>query len=157
MEKRSSPRARLLVELPAVRYRTHTPQGRVPRIGDMLFLDQGFTGPDGAAMVLAYFPGLGSDSLYAAEVYESELERPIREYDVVKVTQLFSATREFSGTEGVMRRPRVGDIATVCHEYSPRDPTARVAVEMVNPMGETVWLADFERAELELISTDGKE
>ena len=27
-------------------------------------------------MVLAYFPGLGRDSLYRAEVYESELELP---------------------------------------------------------------------------------
>jgi hypothetical protein len=157
METRSSPRARLLVELPAERYRTLRPGGRVPCIGDMLVLDQGFTGPGGSAMVLAYFPGLGSDSLYEAEVYESELERCIREYDVVKVTQLLSATREFSGTQGAMRGPRVGDIATVCHEYSPRDPTARVAVEMVNPRGETIWLADFERAELELMSTDGKE
>ena len=70
----SVPRARLLVELPAERYRTLTPEGRIPRVGDMLDLDQGFTGPDGLAMVLAYFPGSGGDDLYEAEVYESELE-----------------------------------------------------------------------------------
>ena len=37
-------------------------------------LDQGFTGPDGLPMVLAYLLGQGNDSLYEAEVYESELE-----------------------------------------------------------------------------------
>ena len=67
------PRARLLAELPATRYRILSPQGRVPRIGDVVVLDQGFTGADGLPMVLAYFPELG-DSLYEAEIYESELE-----------------------------------------------------------------------------------
>ena len=40
----------------------------------MVVLDQGFTGEDGLPMVLAYFPTIGNSSLYAAEVYESELE-----------------------------------------------------------------------------------
>ena len=70
---KSAPRAKLLVELPAKRYRILSPEGRVPRIGDLVVVDQGFTGPDGLPMVLAYFPGLG-DSLYEAEIYESELE-----------------------------------------------------------------------------------
>lgn len=67
-------RAKLLVELPVNRYRVLSPQGRAPRIGDVLVLDQGFTGENSLAMVLAYFPGLGSGCLYEAEVYESELE-----------------------------------------------------------------------------------
>jgi hypothetical protein len=67
-------RAKLLVELPATRYRVLSPTGRAPRIGDVLVLDQGFIAENGLAMVLAYFPGLGTDSLYEAEVYESELE-----------------------------------------------------------------------------------
>jgi hypothetical protein len=66
--------AKLLVELPPDRYRVLSPQGRPPKIGDVLVLDQGFTGEDGSPMVLAYFPGLGSDCMYEAEVYESELE-----------------------------------------------------------------------------------
>jgi hypothetical protein len=45
----------------------------------------------------------------------------------------------------------VGDVAIVCHEYQPDDPTARVAVEMVDQCGATIWLADFERSELELV------
>ena len=70
---KSSPRAKLIAELPAARYRILSPEGRVPHIGDVVLLDQGFTGSDGLPMVLAYFPGLG-DSLYEAEIYESELE-----------------------------------------------------------------------------------
>ena len=68
------PLAKLLVELPSDRYRLKSRDGRPPRVGDLLVLDQAFTGPDGQPMVLAYFPGAGSDSLYEADVYESELE-----------------------------------------------------------------------------------
>jgi hypothetical protein len=68
----STPRATLLVDLPATRFRILSPTGRVPRAGDLLVLDQGFTGPDGLPMVLAYFSG-PDDRMYEAEVYESEL------------------------------------------------------------------------------------
>jgi hypothetical protein len=74
MSINSNLRSKLLVELPADRYRLLTPACRAPRVGDVLALDQGFTGPDGLPMVLAYFPDLGHDALYEAEVYESELE-----------------------------------------------------------------------------------
>jgi hypothetical protein len=36
----------------------------------------------------------------------------------------------------------VGDVATICHEYQPDNPDARVAVEMVDENGNTIWLAD---------------
>jgi hypothetical protein len=65
-------RARLLVQLPADRYRILSPGGRAPQIGDEVVLDQGFTSPDGLPMVLAYFPALVAAS-YSAEIYESEL------------------------------------------------------------------------------------
>jgi len=68
----SLPRAKLIVDLPAKRYRLLTPDGRVPCVGDEVTLDQGFIGPDGLPMVLAYFPVLGN-RLYEAEIYESEL------------------------------------------------------------------------------------
>lgn len=77
--------------------------------------------------------------------------RPIREYDVVRVTRLIEPARSFTGSESVARPPAVGDVAAVCHEYQPNDPTARVAVEMVDRDGYTIWLADFERSELELV------
>lgn len=74
------------------------------------------------------------------------------QYQIVRVAKLRSAGREFTGTESVMRAPRVGDIGTICHEYSA-GTDATVAVEMVNEVGLTVWLADFHRDELE--SVDG--
>jgi hypothetical protein len=77
---------------------------------------------------------------------------PLEEYDVVRVARLLSSSRLFSGTAGVSRPPRVGDQATICHQYDPCDPAAAVAVEMVDSQGRTVWLADFEPGELELVS-----
>jgi hypothetical protein len=77
--------------------------------------------------------------------------RPLREYDEVRVVKLLTSDRYFSGTEGVCRPPEVGDVATVCHEPSPKDQTAEVIVEMVDERGNTIWLAHFEREELELV------
>jgi hypothetical protein len=73
MRHHPSHRAKLLVALPADRFRILTPLGRVPCVGDELFLDQGFTSQDGLPMYLAYFPSVGEASLYEADVYESEL------------------------------------------------------------------------------------
>jgi hypothetical protein len=78
--------------------------------------------------------------------------RPIREYDVVRATRLLKPSRYFTGTKSVARPPAVGDVATVCHEYQPHNPDARVAVEMVDDNGNTIWLADFDRSELDLVS-----
>ena len=72
-ETKSPRHARLLVELPASRYRTLSPERRIPQIGDLVMLDQGFTGSDGRPRVLGYFPGL-IGTLYEAEIDESELE-----------------------------------------------------------------------------------
>lgn len=71
MNSEPSRRARLLVELPAERYRI-LPDGRAPSIGDLVIPDQAFTGPDGAQMVLVYGEASGRD-LYEAEVYATEL------------------------------------------------------------------------------------
>ena len=75
----------------------------------------------------------------------------LREYDIVRVVKLIQADRPYDGTERVRRPPKVGDVARICHEYDPKDPIAVVAVEMVDGDGLTVWLADFERTELELV------
>ena len=73
MSHSTNHRAKLLVDLPADRYRLLSKKGRVPRAGDEVVLDQGFTSPDGLPMVLAYFPSFGRSCDYEAEVYESEL------------------------------------------------------------------------------------
>ena len=75
----------------------------------------------------------------------------LQEYDVVRVIELLRANRPFDGSDGIRRPTRVGDVATICHEYDPGDPAAMVAVEMVDDDGSTIWLADFERGELELL------
>jgi hypothetical protein len=67
------------------------------------------------------------------------------------VIRLRTENRTISGSAGVTRPPRVGDIATVVHEYIPEDPTARVIVENVGEDGMTIWIADFERDEIELV------
>jgi len=76
----------------------------------------------------------------------------LREYDVVRVVRLATPDRFYDGTAAVMRPPRVGDVATICHENKPGDPSASVVVEKVDQDGMTIWLADFARDELELVS-----
>ncbi len=76
----------------------------------------------------------------------------IREYDVVRVVSFRIANRPHEGTAGVIRPPRIGDIGTVVHEYKPEDLTAPVRVENVDEEGMTIWLADFAREELELVT-----
>jgi hypothetical protein len=77
----------------------------------------------------------------------------IQEYDVVRVAKLKKGNRSFDGSEGVKRPPQIGDVATVCHEYNTNNPSATVAVEMATDDGMTVWLADFDRDELELVQS----
>lgn len=78
---------------------------------------------------------------------------PLKEYDAVRVVRLLTANRPYDGTVGVRRPPEVGDLATIVHEYDPEDPRAPLAVEKVDPNSYTIWLADFERDELELVDS----
>ena len=77
MMKQPVLRARLMVEVPADRFRIISPNGRAPRPGDVVELDQGFTSPDGLPMGLVYFLDPAGGDMYEAEVYESELGEPI--------------------------------------------------------------------------------
>lgn len=79
----------------------------------------------------------------------------LREYDIVRIAKLHTNNRNVDGNYKVNRAPRVGDIATIVHEYDPNDPNGKVIVEKVNDDGYTVWLADFEKDELEFISRPG--
>ena len=71
--------------------------------------------------------------------------------DVVRVVMLRSANREFTGTATLTRQPQVGDVGTIVLEHGAVGSEAAVMVEMVDENGHTVWLADFERSELELV------
>ena len=75
----------------------------------------------------------------------------LQEYDIVRVIRLLSNDRPYDGTEGIQRAPRIGDVATIVHDYAG-DSTAALIVEMSNDEGYTVWLADFDRQELEFVS-----
>ena len=76
---------------------------------------------------------------------------PIREHDVVKVVRLNSECREYSGTERLMREPRVGDSGTVVYLLDRANPGAPMIVECVDEDGYTVWLAEFAVDELEVV------
>ena len=69
------------------------------------------------------------------------------EHSVVRITRLLQANRPIQGSEKVMRPPLMGDIGAIVHVYAP----SLYAVEMVDSDGLTIWLADFEREELELV------
>ena len=76
----------------------------------------------------------------------------LKQYDLARVVRLLNENRTYDGTDSVGRAPRIGDVATICHEYEPSNPLASVAVEMVDESGRTIWLAEFSRDELELVS-----
>ena len=75
MSVQNLPKARLNVSIPAERLRMVTGDPlAIPRAGDVVHLDQGFTDHDGKPMYLVH--GIGEDRkiLWEAEVYESELD-----------------------------------------------------------------------------------
>lgn len=64
-------RAPLISEIPAERVRSL--DGSVPKIGDLVVLDQGFTFPDGKPGCLVYSMDQEGNFKWEAEVYESEI------------------------------------------------------------------------------------
>lgn len=74
-------------------------------------------------------------------------------HDAVRIVRLLTANRYYDGTVGVRRLPEVGDLGMIVHEYDREDPRAPLMVEQSDADGNTVWLADFEPDELELVDT----
>jgi hypothetical protein len=81
--------------------------------------------------------------------WQHEWEPPFRELSVVEVVRLPSEPREFEGTEGVCRAPRVGDVGAIVHCHAFSGTTYFYEVECVSGQGETIWLATMEHSELE--------
>lgn len=75
---------------------------------------------------------------------------PIEELDVVRVVALREHERHFDGTEGVKRKPRIGDMGTVVHAHATGEQEPSFMVEAVAPSGHTLWVADFAAGELKL-------
>lgn len=72
----------------------------------------------------------------------------MEEYSVVKVVRLLTENREFIGSDGVKRPPEVGDIGTIVHINAAGK---NYIVESSDTEGYTIWLADFEDAELVMV------
>ena len=51
----------------------------MPKVGDVVQLDQGYTGANGKPMVLAYGLDAHGRFIYEADVYESEISPDINE------------------------------------------------------------------------------
>jgi len=64
-------KAKLISEIPKERFRTI--DGSVPKIGDIVSLDHGFTFANGKAGCLVYGIGLEGKYKFEAEVYETEI------------------------------------------------------------------------------------
>ncbi len=73
------------------------------------------------------------------------------ELQLVRITWV-DGDRAFSGTEGVARPPKIGDIGAVVDVHSE----TAVAVECVDADGHTLWLADFHLAEIEHVLAVGE-
>ena len=74
------------------------------------------------------------------------------ELDEVRVVHLNHPEREISGTERVQRQPVVGDVGTVVALLKRAYHPPGYYVECVDANGLTVWLAAFDRDELELVA-----
>ena len=75
----------------------------------------------------------------------------VREYDVVRIVKLNKIGRHYQGTQNVRRAPQIGDTAVIVYLYDPNDPKAPVICEALDEGGYTIWLADFEPDEFEVI------
>ena len=73
----------------------------------------------------------------------------LQEYDIVEIRRLRKPNRAYTGTNAVMREPKVGDRGIVVYLLGEDEEEMKYVVECVNPAGFTVWLADFWESELE--------
>ena len=76
---------------------------------------------------------------------------PLPEYAVVRVVRLQQAHRHWLSSEGVGRPPQIGDTGTIVHIYALHDPATPYIIECVDDEGLTIWLADFDRDEIERV------
>lgn len=61
-------------ELPSDRYRLLGESAVVPKPGDIVGLDQGFSGKDGQPLSLVYAFDESGTEIYEAELYDSDFE-----------------------------------------------------------------------------------
>ena len=71
----------------------------------------------------------------------------LRPLDRVRVVRLLVARREVDGADAEPPQPRVGEEGTVVEDLGD----ALFLVERATDDGRTMWLAEFDAAELELV------
>ena len=79
----------------------------------------------------------------------------IIEFDTVRVIALRSPAEQHLASSHAKRLPRVGDTGTVVHLLRDGDSDSRATrfiVESCENDGTWVWLAEFDRSEIELVS-----
>lgn len=71
-----------------------------------------------------------------------------QEYEKVRIKRLEQPQRYIDGSANIKRQPQIGDVDTIVFMLD----NSNCIVECVNKDGFTVWLADFNIAELERVS-----
>ncbi|WP_233840421.1 hypothetical protein [Dyella sp. 2HG41-7] len=74
MEHRSARKARLLVNIPPERVDGTVGEGKQAKAGDIVELDQGFTGSNGEPMGLVVCRNVDGSIRWAGDVLDSEIE-----------------------------------------------------------------------------------
>lgn len=72
----------------------------------------------------------------------------LRLLDTVRLVRMLQPERPFSGTDGVARVPRLGDVGAVVDVLQGE---VEFQVESVDASGRTLWLATFAASELALV------
>ncbi len=66
-------KGRLLADIPSGRFRPFEEGCKPPKAGDIVIMDQGFTGPDGEPMGLIYGKDSSGKTVFEAEAYDQEI------------------------------------------------------------------------------------
>lgn len=77
------------------------------------------------------------------------------EFDTVRIVTIHGPAGRHLAADDYERLPEVGDVGTIVHltpTYDPDGTETRFIVESVDTSGRSVWLAEFSREELELVS-----
>lgn len=72
----------------------------------------------------------------------------LKQYDIVRVVQMFHPFEAYNGWYANHRTPQVGDIGTIVEILRAPNLPDKYVVEAVEPDGATLWLCDFDIDEI---------
>ena len=73
MVRTGGPDVRVIAQIPAERVTTFSRNGRLPRVGELAYTEQCWT-EGGRTMIAVYCLDPSGEELWAADIFESELE-----------------------------------------------------------------------------------